>query len=103
MYLSVQARSHEIALRRALGTSRPGIARLFVLEGAIIGIAGGAAGAALGTVAVLVATGARGWDPVLPAGIAPIGIGLGIATGLISSLPPAWIAARKEPAVALRD
>lgn len=38
MYLSVQARSVEIALRRAIGAKRFDIARLFVVEGICVGI-----------------------------------------------------------------
>lgn len=37
MYLSVQSRAQEIALRRAIGSSRSAIARLFVAEGLLIG------------------------------------------------------------------
>ncbi|MBN6829466.1 ABC transporter permease, partial [Micrococcus luteus] len=61
MYLSVQSRTAEIALRRAIGSGRGLIARLFLLEGALIGLAGGAVGAAAGTAAVLAVAHARGW------------------------------------------
>lgn len=102
MYLSVQSRAHEIALRRAIGSSRTGVARLFVAEGILVGAVGGSVGAVVGTIAALVATQAQGWTPVLPPGLAPLAIVLGVLTGLISSVVPAWSASRQEPAVAIR-
>jgi macrolide transport system ATP-binding/permease protein len=102
MYLSVQSRAHEIALRRAIGSSRFGVARLFVAEGFIIGTVGGSLGAVVGTVAALLAAQAQGWTPVLPPALAPLAIMLGILTGLFSAAAPAWSASRQEPAAAIR-
>ncbi|MEJ1229387.1 MAG: FtsX-like permease family protein [Galbitalea sp.] len=58
MYLTVQSRSQEIALRRAIGSSRASIARLFVIEGLVIGTVGGVVGAIVGSAAAVI--GARG-------------------------------------------
>jgi len=102
MYLSVQSRTAEIALRRAIGSGRGLIARLFLLEGALIGLAGGAVGAAAGTAAVLAVAHARGWAAVLPTTAAPLSLALGLTAGVVSALYPAWVASRQRPADALR-
>ncbi|WP_314326750.1 FtsX-like permease family protein [Paenarthrobacter ilicis] len=65
-YLTVQSRSAEIALRRAIGSSRWLICRSFIAEGFIVGIL------------------------------------LGTATGIVSAIYPAWVASRKDPAIAIR-
>ncbi|RUQ34248.1 ABC transporter permease, partial [Micrococcus sp. HSID17245] len=102
MYLSVQSCTAEIALRRAIGSGRGLIARLFLLEGALIGLAGGAVGAAAGTAAVLAVAHARGWAAVLPTTAAPLSLALGLTAGVVSALYPAWVASRQRPADALR-
>ena len=102
MYLSVQARTAEIALRRAIGSGRGLIARLFLVEGAAVGLAGGALGAAVSTAAVVVVSHLRGWTPVLPASSIPLALGLGLVSGVVSALYPAWVASRRRPADALR-
>jgi len=103
MYLSVQSRAQEIALRRAIGSSRSAIARLFVAEGLLIGATGGAIGSLVGAGAVLLGAYAQGWTPILPLGLAPLAIVLGVGTGLLSAVVPAWSASRQEPAAAIRN
>ncbi|MDX2340072.1 ABC transporter ATP-binding protein/permease [Micrococcus sp. M4NT] len=102
MYLSVQSRTAEIALRRAIGSGRALIARLFLLEGALIGLAGGAVGAALGSAVILAVAQSRGWAAVLPSAAVPLSLALGLAAGVVSALYPAWVASRQRPADALR-
>lgn len=102
LYLSVRSRNQEIALRRALGTPRSGIAGLFVFEGALIGLIGGAVGAAAGTAVIIVAANWERWSPVIPTELVPIGIVLGLATGIVSAVFPAWAASRQQPALAIR-
>ena len=102
MYLSVQARTTEIALRRAIGSPRALIARLFLLEGMLIGTVGGAMGAAVGSTAVLAVSASRGWTAVLPPTVVPAALALGVTAGTVSALYPAWVASRQHPADALR-
>lgn len=103
MYLSVQARSQEIALRRAIGLSKLGVSRLFLLEGALTGLSGGIIGSAIGISAVLTTANNQNWQPVLTPGLSPTALLLGITTGLISATLPAWHASRQEPATAIRN
>lgn len=102
MYLSVLARTPEIALRRAIGASRAAVGRLFLAEGLIVGILGGALGCFAGTVGAIAATSAQGWVPVLPPLLPPLALAIGVVTGLLSALVPAIAASRLNPATAIR-
>lgn len=102
MQVSVQSRSQEIALRRALGTSRGEIARLFLIEGGLLGVIGAATGTALGALGTIVAAAAQGWGAVLPPESSVVGLALGLVTGVTSAVVPAWAASRREPALAIR-
>jgi macrolide transport system ATP-binding/permease protein len=102
MYLSVQARASEIALRRAIGASRVSIWRIFTLEGFILGGAGGLSGSVAGLFGVLAVCSAQGWAPVLDGSGVIVGVVAGSITGILSAAYPALIAARADPAQAIR-
>lgn len=103
MYLSVQARAGEVALRRALGGSKWSIGRMFLTEGTMVGLAGGLAGSVFGTLAVIAISAGNGWTPVITPFMPIIGTAIGSLTGAISAAYPAWVAARSDPALALRS
>ncbi|BCW50879.1 hypothetical protein StoSoilB13_32210 (plasmid) [Arthrobacter sp. StoSoilB13] len=102
MYLTVQTRRSEIALRRALGTSRASIARMFILEGLLVGLGGGLAGGAVGVLGVLAFCLSQEWTPVLGPESVWTGIAAGAATGVLSAVYPAIAASRADPAQAIR-
>lgn len=102
MYLSVQARTTEIALRRAIGAGKGLIARLFLLEGLVLGVVGGCLGSAAGMGATLLLASVQGWQAVLSSSYPLLALLLGGLTGLVSALYPAWVASRKSPADAMR-
>jgi putative ABC transport system permease protein len=103
MLISVKERTTEIGLRRAVGARRRDIMLQFVAEALMLGLAGGAGGAALGLAASLAvrATGLLSfdlpWVPALGAG------GLGLTISLIFAMAPARRAARLTPVDALRE
>lgn len=103
MYVSVQARAYEVAFRRAIGSSRFDVARLFLAEGAIVGTIGGSAGALLGVAGAQMGARVQGWTPVLSIELVPLSLLVGIVSGLASAAVPAWIASRQEPATAIRS
>ena len=103
MYLTVQSRSAEIALRRAIGSTRWLVCRTFILEGLIIGAIAGLAGGILGTATTIIVSLIQGWPPVLPSEMAWVSFILGTTTGVVSAIYPAWVASRKDPAIAIRD
>ncbi|MCH6468980.1 ATP-binding cassette domain-containing protein [Sinomonas terrae] len=102
MYLGVLARTAEIALRRALGMRRAAVAGMFLVEGAMVGLIGGAAGGAVGMAAVLAYARSEGWAPAVPWYAAGWGIALGLGSGIVSAVYPALVASRANPAQLIR-
>jgi putative ABC transport system permease protein len=102
MVISVLERRAEIGLRRALGAARRHVAAQFVVESLLLGVAGGAAGVLLGTVATYAVSHQRGWQPLIPPVAAGAGLAVAVAIGIIAGLYPALRAARLAPTEALR-
>lgn len=113
--MSVLERTTEIGTSLAIGLRRSGILRLFLLEGILIGVAGGAVGIALayGLATLISAIGipmppppgmARGYTgQILVSGpLALDGMLLALLTTLLASVMPAWKASRMNVVDALR-
>jgi lipoprotein-releasing system permease protein len=109
LIVSVVQKSKEIGILRAMGASRGQILRVFLLEGAVLGLVGSVAGSLLGALAILLwRVYARFPDgtPYLPiefdwrlfAGAAVIAT----LTGLAAAVAPAMRGARLDPVVAIR-
>ncbi|RLG51631.1 MAG: hypothetical protein DRO00_06930 [Thermoproteota archaeon] len=128
MLYTVRERTKEIGIMKALGFTNWNIMTQFVLEGAIISLMGGIAGAAIGSVgapmlATLVLPQLRSnlgmwsshgghssapWASELSVVASPdmqlilVGIGIAVLLGALGSLYPAWRASRIRPVEALR-
>jgi lipoprotein-releasing system permease protein len=107
--VSVIQKSREIGIMKAFGARTGRVLRVFVAQGAIVGVAGAVLGGALGAVmAVAFAAAARGADgaPLFPIDLsAGLFLGSGavaLVTGLASSALPALHAARLDPASVIR-
>lgn len=106
MSTAVNARRGEIAILSAIGWARRRIITMLLIEGVVIAVAAGLAGAFLGVIAAhLVAA-----RPAIEGFVAPV-IGLpllleafvlSVAVGLVGSLVPAVRAASRPPAEVLR-
>jgi len=102
MFLSVQHRGAEIALRRAMGASRWSIFSLFTIEGVAIGTTGGIFGTGLGIALTMVITHVNNWPLALGVGIVAQGVAVGFTAGAVASIIPAIYASRRDPAQILR-
>jgi len=109
LVVSVVQKSREIGILRAMGGSRTQIMRVFLLEGAVLGLAGSIFGSALGFAAISawsnLVTNPDG-TPLFPLEADPrlfVGSALvATLTGLVAAVAPALRAARLDPVVAIR-
>ena len=102
-------RRREIALRMALGASRPGVVRLFVLESTLISIIAGAVGLVLALWIVSVVPKLAGDNLPFLGGVAlnaPVlvfTLALSLLTGVIMGVYPAWQSSRADLVDGLKD
>jgi putative ABC transport system permease protein len=102
MIISVLERRSEIGLRRALGATKAQIRTQFLSEAILLGLAGGAAGIAAGSIATAIYASTKHWAIVIPTVAWSGGIAAAISIGAIAGLLPAIRAARLSPTEALR-
>jgi len=113
LIMMVLTKTREIAILRAMGASRWGVLRVFVLEGMLIGVVGSLGGTALGLLACWLLD-LYGWPldtdvyflntlPVViePTNVVKIALGA-IGTCFVATLYPALTAALMEPVEGLR-
>lgn len=109
LIVSVVQRSREIGILKAMGTSTRRVVRVFLLQGAILGLGGSLLGVALGSgLAIFFATLARNPDgsPTFPVDLNLVlflrSAGIATVTGLLAAVFPARRAARLDPAEVIR-
>jgi putative ABC transport system permease protein len=100
--VAVMQRTREFGVRRALGARARHIAWQVLCEAGVLGLMGGLAGLTVGLVVVVVTAAEKGWTPALDPVVTAVAPLLGLATGVIAGLYPAWRASRIEPVEALR-
>jgi putative ABC transport system permease protein len=102
MASSVVARTAEIGLRRALGSSPGAVAGVFLVDGAVCGALGGLAGAAGSSVVVVVVCWLNAWTAALSPLTITVAPLVGTLVGVVASGYPAARASRISPAIAVR-
>jgi ABC-type antimicrobial peptide transport system permease subunit len=100
--VSVMERIGEIGLRRALGAGRRHIIAQFLTESTVLGLMGGAVGAALGVLVTVGISAVKQWTPVMDGRLPIAAPALGAVVGLVAGLYPAMRAASLQPVEALR-
>ena len=114
MLISVFERTREIGTMKAIGAKQSTVLRLFIYEAVFIGVLGGIIGLILGGGASLVladlpgrllSSGGRlgGLSPVLTVENLALSFLLGLGTGILAGLYPAWRASRMRTVEALRN
>ena len=102
MIVSVTARTTEIGVRRALGSSRGSVAAVFWCEGALTGALGGLAGSSVAAIVMVGVAWLNEWTAHLSPLWIALGPLLGLAVGLVASAYPAFRASGVHPAIAVR-
>lgn len=107
--ISVQERTKEIGILRAIGASKRNVSSMFNAETVIVGFAAGLLGVVVTYLLCIPInmilnhfTGIENLRAVLPASAAVILIAISVVLNLISGLIPSRSAAKKDPVVALR-
>jgi len=109
MLTSVMERTHEIGIMKAIGARNEDVMSIFIMEGLLISLIGGIVGVILGFIGArgfaLFSAGFFGGESLAPIiSLVAIGLAIGVAlfVGIISSLYPAWKAAKMSPIEAVR-
>jgi putative ABC transport system permease protein len=102
MLVSVTERTKDIGIMKANGARNREIMGLFLTESVLLGMAGAAVGIPLGLGIGFVASTYAEVGFTVPYDWILIASAMGIVTGIISGLYPAWRAARVDPIDALR-
>lgn len=108
--ISVQERTKEIGILRAIGASKKNVSNMFTAETAIIGFTAGALGVIVTyllcipiNIILYQVTGIYGLEAYLPVPVAVILVAISVVLTLISGVIPSKSAAKKNPVVALRS
>ena len=107
--ISVQERTKEIGILRAIGASKRDVSGMFNAETVIVGFAAGLLGVGVTyllcvpiNIILNALTGINNLRAILPIGAAVILVAISVVLTLISGLIPSRSAAKKDPVVALR-
>jgi putative ABC transport system permease protein len=87
---------------KAVGARNRDVMQLFLLEAALLGVAGAVVGVPLGVLGGYAATRYAEVQFALAPGWFAVAVAVGVGVGVVAGLYPAWRAARVDPIDALR-
>jgi len=102
--ISVTQRTREIGILRAMGARKQQMLRVFLIQGALLGLLGSLAGSATGWSMVWAFNrfGPKLFDIEPSVSIIPMTVALATVTGILAAIAPAWRASRLDPVTAIR-
>ncbi len=104
MWISVNERTAEIGLLRALGVRRRTVERLFLLESVVLAVAGGLGGLGVGLgLGAVVRLAIPGFPFETPPVAILAAVAMSVVVGILSGVVPAHRAASLDPIEALRE
>ena len=108
--ISVQERTKEIGILRAIGASKKNVSSLFNAETVLIGFTSGVIGVGISLILIIpinmvinYLTGIPNLDAILPTPVALILVAISVILTLFAGIIPSRSAAKKDPVVALRS
>jgi putative ABC transport system permease protein len=102
MLMSVRERTNEIGLRKAIGACKSEILIQFLLESAVMGIAGGILGIVIGIVSTAVISLLSSWPVFISLNVIVLSFSFSFIVGIVFGSLPARNASLLEPIDALR-
>ncbi|MFH0885105.1 MAG: ABC transporter permease [Candidatus Micrarchaeota archaeon] len=102
MFMNVLERIREIGILKAVGATKSDILAIFLIESAIIGLAGGVIGLILGYLLLQLLVDMFAVPAFLRLRIIAFVFVFSIGTGVLAGFLPAWRAAKMDPVEALR-
>jgi putative ABC transport system permease protein len=115
MLTSVMERTREIGIMKAIGATNKDVMLIFIIEGMLVSVVGGVFGILLGVFgsqgltemlrmagAGMGGGGGMSLIPIITIASVTLAIGVSVIVGVLSSLYPAWKAAKMSPIEAVR-
>ena len=103
MFVSVKERTNIIGIKKAIGAQRGIILLEFLVEAIVLCLIGGLIGLAFSYLMILFISNVLDFAMIMTLRNAITGIVISILVGIISGIIPAFLAARLDPVVAIRN
>jgi len=103
MFVSVKERTNIIGIKKALGAQRAIILLEFLIEAVVLCLIGGLIGLLVSYGLITVISAVIDFKMMMTFGNALAGVVISIMVGLLSGIIPAYLAARLDPVVAIRQ